>query len=118
LQKAKLFSHQDTFVKDHYRSGYQSQNWIQKKLDRDFIFFDLDKFYSAFREQILQLLFNKKLIHQSVLLADYSKADIMYENRGLRRQLNLIPGEYYDDKNAAELVHFLVIKPNHQSYIN
>ncbi|MES2219099.1 MAG: hypothetical protein V4501_11910 [Pseudomonadota bacterium] len=70
MQKPNLFSFLNQFVKNHYRSGYQNQHWVQKEFNRDFINFDLDNYYLNLRDQIVQLLIKKNVITQPILLED------------------------------------------------
>lgn len=106
MQKPSLFTHPNQFIKNHYRLGYQSQNWIQKNFNRDFIVFGLEKFYEVFREQIAQLLLNKKIINEPILLenlhlhlSDELKA---YGNDGLGKL-----GTFFYEENTKflEVLH-------------
>lgn len=70
MQKPTIFSFSDQFVKDHYRSGYQLANWMQKHTKHDHTTIPLENFYLALRERILNLLFQKNIINQPILLED------------------------------------------------
>jgi hypothetical protein len=68
MEKPRIFSYPNQFIKNHYRVGYQNQNWLQKNYNCDFIAINLDDYYLKLREQLTYLLIDKHILNAPVHL--------------------------------------------------
>ena len=107
MTKSKIFSFPQEYVKDHYRFAYQKENWIQQKHLKDHIYIDLEGFYLSFREQVTQLLIDKKIIRYPTKLEelhlDLASEWKTYGNDGISKIATL----FYDYLSNTPLVRNL-----------
>jgi hypothetical protein len=85
--KPKIFSISHDNYKSHYRLNYQKENWIQSKLSGDFAVINMGNYYLELRNELTQLLLNKKIIPALIPLEklhEYIGEDLKtYGNDGL-----------------------------------
>ncbi len=68
MQKKNIFSFSNEFIKNHYYSGYQKENWIQKEFKNDFIIINLEDYHIKLRNAIIDILLDKKIIQHTISL--------------------------------------------------
>jgi hypothetical protein len=115
IDKAKILSLSPQAIREHYRSGYQHNHWLQNEYHSDFIHIEMGDYYHELRHALTILLQRKKIIDTAVPLEQlhqYIDADLIaYGNDGLGKL-----GTFFYEDNAGfveilrSFIHHIVFK--------
>lgn len=121
--KPTLFSHDAEFQKNHYRSHYQTKNWLQKTFNQDSICIELAEYYSELRNEVVALFLQKKIIKSPIRLEELhlhlNAKQKTYGNDGLSKICLQLYDENQNLKKKLQqfIYHILYKKIFQQSFL-